>query len=122
MLAKVHQRFEQLASFSEIPAMNIIRQISLYLGLFLCFSSAAEGSIKPEEIMPMLGCHACHPLRSEGSHLGPSLAGIGQRRTRGELRHTLMSRDETTDEGHMPSYDYLSAEELEQLLEALEQQ
>ncbi len=102
--------------------MTIIRQISLYLALLLGFSSTSDGSIKPKEIMPMLGCHACHPLRSEGSHLGPSLTGVGQRRTREELRHTLISRNPTTDEGHMPSYDYLSAEKLKQLLDILEQQ
>ena len=102
--------------------MKIIRQISLYLALFLCLSSAAEGSIKQEEIIPMLGCRACHRFRAEGSHLGPSLVGIGQRRTRGELHHTLMSRDETEVKGHRPSYGYLSEEELQQLLDVLEQQ
>ena len=72
--------------------------------------------------MPMLGCRACHRHGGEGGQLGPSLAGIGQRMTRRELRHTLMSRDETDDQRHMPSYDYLSEPELQQLLDILEQQ
>lgn len=102
--------------------MTIIRQISLYLALLLCLSSTADGSIQQEEIIPILGCRACHRFSGEGSHLGPSLVGIGQRRTRGELRHILMSQDETDGERHMPSYGYLSEEELQQLLDVLEQQ
>jgi cbb3-type cytochrome oxidase cytochrome c subunit len=85
-------------------------------------SSTADGSIQQEEIIPMLGCRACHRFSTEGSQLGPSLVGIGQRRTRGELRNTLMPRDETEGEHHMPSYAYLSEEELQQLLNVLEQQ
>lgn len=102
--------------------MTTIRQIVLYLALFLCLSSTANGSSKPEGIIPMLGCHACHRLSGKGGQIGPDLNGIGQRMTRQELRQALMSHDKTNTEHHMPRYDYLFESEYQQLLDSLEQQ
>ncbi len=101
--------------------MTIIRQISLCVTLLLCLNATVNGSIKQEEIIPMLGCRACHQFSAEGNRFAPSLTAIGQRKTREELLHTLKARDKTTAEHHMPSYDYLSDEDLQQLLNVLEQ-
>lgn len=102
--------------------MTTIRQIFLYLALLLCLSPAADGASTPEEIIPMLGCRACHLLRGKGGQFGPSLSGIGQRMTRQELRQVLLSHNETDTEHHMPRYDYLFESERQQLLDFLEQQ
>jgi cytochrome c551/c552 len=102
--------------------MPPIRQVTLHFALFLCLSSVADGSSKPEEIIPMLGCRACHRLSGKGGQLGPSLSGIGQRMTRRDLRQKLMVHNEANAERHMPSYDYLFESERQQLLDRLEQQ
>lgn len=122
MLAEVCQRFDQLAPFREIATMTTIRQVALYLGFFLCLSSTVDGSSNPGEIIPMLGCHACHQLSDKGGQLGPNLSGIGQRMTRQELRQRLMSHHETDAKHHMPRYDYLFESEWQQLLDNLEKQ
>ncbi|MCD4689544.1 MAG: cytochrome c [Desulfuromonadaceae bacterium] len=102
--------------------MPPIRQVTLYLALFLCLSSTAEGSSKSAEIIPMLGCRACHQLNGKGGQLGPNLSGIGQRMTRRDLRQKLMAQNEANVERHMPSYHYLFESERQQLLDSLEQQ
>ncbi len=102
--------------------MPPILQATLYFALFLCLSSAAEGSSKPEEIIPMLGCRACHQLSGKGGQIGPSLSGIGQRMTRRDLRQKLMAHNKANVERHMPSYNYLFESERQQLLDSLEQQ
>jgi hypothetical protein len=115
-------KIRSVSPFIEFSTMTTIRQVALYLIFFLYLCSTAEGSSKPEEIIPMLGCRACHRLSGKGGQLGPNLSGIGQRMTRRELRQILMSRDEENTEHHMPRYDYLFESEWQQLLDSLEQQ
>lgn len=106
------------------PPMTIIRQIGLYIiiTISLCLSSATEAWSKPEDIIAMLGCRACHRLNGEGGQTGPTLQGIGQRMNRRELEQLLTSHDAAENERHMPRYDYLFESERELLLDSLEQQ
>jgi ubiquinol-cytochrome c reductase cytochrome b subunit len=104
--------------------MTIIRQLGLYIMIMisLCLSSVTEAASKQEDIIPMLGCRACHQLNGKGGQIGPILDGIGQRMSRRELEQRLMSHEATEPKQHMPRYDYLFEPEWQQLLDSLEQQ
>lgn len=58
------------------------------------------------------GCLACHRIGTTGSDApGSNLTGIGERRSRAELRQALVD-----PRGAMPSYDELPSDELDALV------
>lgn len=102
--------------------MNSIRLLATSLMLLLGSLCTIAAPIAPERLPQMLGCRACHRLAGSGGQLGPDLNEIGRRLSPDALRNILISGREENHTSHMPRYDYLSEQELQQLLDILQQQ
>ncbi|WP_446745525.1 PQQ-dependent sugar dehydrogenase [Silvibacterium acidisoli] len=92
---------------------------------------AAAGSSTPDASDPEHGksivagnnCLLCHHIGHEGGDIGPSLNGVGSRRTEEQIRAAILTPPKTTSAGTpnpMPSYqDKISEEDLKSLVHYL---
>lgn len=119
MLTKLRGRFCPPDLYTVNPAMTKNWLFGLSLLLFFVTRSAFGAALDPQTLVRMLGCRACHRLGGRGGQLGPDLAEIRQRLSQKELLRILRAGKGQQQE--MPSYDYLSETELQQLLEILQQ-
>ncbi|HEY9125717.1 MAG TPA: PQQ-dependent sugar dehydrogenase [Acidobacteriaceae bacterium] len=75
---------------------------------------AATGSDRIKSVIANNNCLTCHRVGREGGDIGPSLNGVGTRRSVDQIRAAIVSPPKTTSAGApnpMPSYDGKIAEE-----------
>jgi mono/diheme cytochrome c family protein len=94
-------------------------------------ASTPSGSATPDasniehvkSIIADNNCLLCHRIGREGADIGPSLNGLGTRRTADQIRAAIVSPPSKTSAGTpnpMPSYDKkLTEEDLKNLLQYL---
>lgn len=77
-----------------------------------------------EAIYRREGCNSCHRVHGNGATYGPSLDGVGSRRSGNWLKRYLRAPNERTSERayrvKMPSYDGLQTAELDALVAYLQ--
>lgn len=88
--------------------------------------TAAQNASDPEHVKSIIAnnnCLACHHIGREGGDIGPSLNGVGTRRTPEQIQAAILNPPKTTSAGTpnpMPSYDKkISDEDLKSLVHYL---
>jgi aldose sugar dehydrogenase len=94
-------------------------------------SSAADGEAAPnvsssehvKSVIANNNCLVCHRIGRDGGDIGPSLNGVGTRRTPDQIQATILTPPSKTSAGApnpMPSYeDKISDEDLKSLAQYL---
>ncbi len=81
---------------------------------------SASDEAHGRELANSLGCKGCHKIEGSGGTMGPALDGVGQRMDEKKIRQKLVNPKEVNPGSMMPSYEHLSDEDLEALIEYLE--
>lgn len=80
-------------------------------------SSGAQPASNPEDVKSIIAnnnCLTCHRIGGDGGDIGPSLNGVGRRRTPDQIRAAIVSPPRTTSAGTpnpLPSYQNKMADE-----------
>ena len=86
-------------------------------------TSSGSSSDHAKSVLANNNCLTCHQVGREGGDIGPSLNGVGARRTEEQIRATILSPPKTTAAGApnpMPSYENkISDEDLKNLVHYL---
>ena len=78
-------------------------------------AAASEDEARGRELVNSLGCKGCHKIGGSGGAMGPALDGLGKRLEDDSIREQLIKGG-----AGMPSYQHLSKEDLDALVDYLE--
>jgi len=98
------------ATVAIVPSSPRVQRIDVPVPASLARAKRAR-FVAGRDVATRSGCLACHRIGSSGSDIGPNLNGIGERRSRWQIRRALLD-----PQAPMPAYGALPAPELDALL------
>ncbi len=94
--------------------------LAVFLLLLATMPALASDAAKGEELVKSLGCMGCHKIGDSGGSIGPALDKVGKRLEEAQIRKQLVDPKADNPKSMMPSYQRLSATELDALVDYLE--
>jgi ubiquinol-cytochrome c reductase cytochrome b subunit len=99
--------------------MRLVAMLAVLLSCTLAVPAFAADEARARELVKSLGCKGCHQLDGAGGSIGPSLDGLGKRMDREQIRTELTEPKADDPKSSMPSYQSLSAADLQALVDFL---